>query len=182
MFWKKKDQQNKSNKDNIINDSIDAMIAEATRQGWLPDRDLGMIPELVDIYKNAANHFSNMIFETEPEYRETLMYHTCKYLFAKAVEGVILWGMTSDGQISVYFHPKHLTEGIETEVPFHLHQIVIDSMSIGDSLFRAHQEFVIQSLEKGVEISVDEEIAKTIQWISSFGIGFALFNNYQALR
>mgnify|MGYP000129332187 CR=1 FL=1 len=47
-------------------DSVDAMILEATRQGWLPDRDLGFIPELVSIYKNAAEYFIEIIADSEP--------------------------------------------------------------------------------------------------------------------
>jgi hypothetical protein len=163
-------------------DSVDAMIEEAARQGWLPDRTLGLIPEIANIYKSAADHFLTVINESEPRMRETLAYHVCRYLFAKGVEGVILWGLAPDGKISIYFHEKHLVGDVETEVPAHLHKTVIDSMKIGESLFKAHQQFVIQAQQRGVGIDIKEEMKSTVTWVSQFGISYALFHKYQALR
>lgn len=182
MFWKKKN--NKPDHQNATDpkDSIGAMISEATRQGWLQDSDLGFIPELVSIYKNAADHFTNIIDKSEPKMRETLMYHTCRYLFAKGVEGVILWGISPHGKVSVYFHSKHLVESVETEVPKHLHAIVINSMPIGESLFRAHQYFIIQSQKKGHYIDLQNEMCETVQWIPRLGISYALYNKFHELR
>ena len=160
-------------------DSVGAMISEATRQGWLPI--LGSIPELVSVYENVPDYFMNIIDGSEPRMRETIMYHICRYLFAKGVEGVILWGLAPDGQISVYFDIKHLIDGIVTEVPHHLHETVVDSMCVGESLFRAHQEFIIQAQKVGLEIDLRQETIDTLKWIPRLGISYALFHKYQAL-
>ena len=89
-------------------DSIGAMIDEVRQQGWLPQDELSIIHEIMHIYSQASEYFLDFIDEQDQQYRESLVYHTCRYLFAKAVEGVILWGASRDGNISVYFHPKHL--------------------------------------------------------------------------
>jgi len=163
-------------------DSLGAMIIEANRQGWLPDRNLSFIPEILPIYQKAAEYFTKFIYESEPEYLETFVYHTCRYLFAKGVEGVILWGMSPAGKVSVYFHPKHLLGDIETEVPHHLHKTVVDSMLVGESLFEAHQGFVLQAQKNKDDINLHAEVSLTLQWISRFGITYALYNRYQALK
>lgn len=165
-----------------IKDSIDAMIYEAKQQGWFRGKTLSIIPELLKIYKGAADHFMKMIEAEDTQYRETLMYHTCRYLFAKAVEGVILWGNSPDGKISVYFSPKHIFNDFETEVPQHLHQTVIDSMPVGESLFKAHQKFVIQAQTSGLDINLREEMQNTIYWITRLGMSYALFNRFGLLR
>jgi hypothetical protein len=182
MFWHKKSKNSDQEYSASPKDSIDAMILEATRQGWLTNRNLAHIPELVSIYENASDYFMNVVDKSDQKMRETLVYHICKYLFAKAAEGVILWGTSPGGNISVYFHSKHLVGDCETEVPRHLHKAVIDTMSIGESLFRAHQEFVVQSQKQGLEFDLHEEIAKTIQWIPRFGINYALYHKFDALR
>ena len=86
-------------------DSSEAMIMEAKRQGWL--QELKFIPELIPIYHNAADYFLGEIEKCEPRMRETLVFDCSRYLFAKAVEGVILWGSSLDGKISVFFHPDY---------------------------------------------------------------------------
>jgi hypothetical protein len=161
-------------------DSVDAMLSEARAQGWLQD-SMGRIPELVTLYKNAADDFMGLVRESEPDGRQTLMFHICRYLFGKAVEGVILWGAAPHGNISVYFHPKHLVGEVETEVPVHLHKVVIDSMSIGETLFRAHQAFVIQSQKEGIGIDLEDEMAKTLQWIPRLGVSYALHRKFNLL-
>ena len=115
------------------------------------------------------------------QYRETMVFHICRYLFAKGVEGVILWGGSKDGKIYVYFHHKHFTDKFETEVPAKYHSLVEDSMKTGVSLFKAHQEWVIQKQNAKAEIDLSKEIEEVIKWIPRFGIAFALHNKYQAL-
>jgi len=182
MFWRK-------NASNVYQtygldkkDSLDAMILEATSQGWLSDRNFEMIPEIVNIYNEAADYFIDIIEESDPRMHESLVYHTCRYLFAKGVEGVILWGLASDGKVSVYFNPKHLNGDIDTGLPPNLHKVVINSIPIGESLFRAHQEFVIHHQKSGLKIDIHAEIVKTLQWAARFGIRYALFHKYQILR
>lgn len=163
-------------------DSITAMINEARQQGWLVQDQLAFIPEIMNIYSQASEYFLDLIAEEDPQYRQTLVYHTCRYLFAKAVEGVILWGPSPGGEISVYFHPKHLVGELKTEVPSHLHQTVIESQEVGESLFRAHKDWIIECQEKGVSLDLSDEIRKTIEWIPRFGISYALQKNYHAMR
>ena len=158
------------------------MFNEAERQGWLRNRDLGTISELMSMYKNAANYFVELIDDADSGSRESIVYHTCRYLFAKGVEGVILWGIAPSGNISVYFEPKHLLGEIETEVPKHLHKVVCDSMSVADGLFKAHQNFIIESQKSSRPIDLKAEIVKTVEWIPRFGISYALFKQYQVLR
>ena len=166
-------------------DSLDAIIKEAQRQGWLEDRDLKFIPEILSIYDDASNYFTNLIYDAnneEPGTRETMVYLVSRYLFAKGVEGVILWGATSDGKISVYFHPKHLHGDIETEVPKHLNKVVMESVSVGESLFRVHQGWVIEQQKHSQAIDLNREIQEVVKWMPKMGIHYALYNQYQFLK
>jgi hypothetical protein len=162
-------------------DSLEAMLTEAEHQGWLPERTIGSIPELIGIYTGASKYFVDLILETEPVMRETMTCHVCRYLFAKGVEGVILWGLSKDGNVSVYFHPKHLVGEIETEVPPHLHSIVIQSLSVGESLFWAHNRFIMKQQENGSEIDYIGETATVLRWLPKLGISYALFKRYHEL-
>ena len=148
----------------------------------MPGRTIKFIPEITKIYQEASDVFTKIISDAESELRESIVSNSCRYLFAKAVEGVILWGLSEQGRISVYFHPKQLTDEIETEVPKHLHKIVVESQSIGERLFKAHQGVVIQSQKKGMNLDLAKEIQQTIQWIPRLGVSYALFNNYHVLR
>jgi len=166
----------------IPEDSVEAMIFEAERQGWLEDRDFGMISELTSIYRKASKKFFELIDESDSRYRETFVHHTCRYLFAKSVEGVILWGASPDGRISINFHPNGMTGKIDTDLPPQLNKFVIESMAVGESLFKAHQSYVIMKCKTDSEnIDIQVEIAKTILWIPKFGISYALSKNYQSL-
>lgn len=163
-------------------DSVDAMLAEAQKQGWLVGKELKFIPELESMYKGAADYFLNLVNESESDMRETFVFNSSRYLFAKAVEGVILWGMSPDGNISIFFHPRHLVGNFETEVPKHLHKTVSDSMLVGESLFRAHQNWVISVQKSRQNIVLHDEIQKTLRWIPKLGISYGLAKNYQNLR
>lgn len=163
-------------------DAMDTLLTEAETQGWLPGRELSLIPEILPIFNNAASYFLNYIEEQEPMRRETLMFHTCRYLFAKGVEGVILWGAAPKGKISVYFHPKHLLGEIETEVPKHLHQFVLNSLPEGESLFRVHQKRVLDLQKSGKPVDLHEEMKTTLTYITRLGISYGLFHKYQELR
>lgn len=163
-------------------DSVGAMLSEAQRQGWLVGKELRFIPELESIYKSASEYFASLVEESEPKLRETMTFHSSRYLFAKAVEGVILWGMSSDGNVSVFFHPRHLEGEVETEVPRHLHNVVIDTMSLGESLFKVHQNWVIAAQKGGRDFCLRDETQKTLRWIPKFGINYGLFKNYHTLR
>ena len=163
-------------------DAKETLFAEAERQGWLPGRELSFIPEIQHIYERAANYFLDFIEDQDPKMRETLAFHVCRYLFAKGVEGVILWGASSDGNISVGFHPKHLAGEIETDVPKHLHETVTRALPIGESLFRVHQKRILDHQNAETALDLHEELKTTLQWIPRLGISYGLFNKYQALR
>jgi hypothetical protein len=163
-------------------DSVDAMTKEAIRQGWLEDIGLKMVPELVNIYSDAADYFMDVIDDTEPRLRETIVYHVCKYLFAKGVEGVIKWGSSPEGKLSVCFHAGNLSGNMDIELPKHLHKVVLDSQLVGESLFKAHSKFMLDCRSSGIRVDIREEISKSVEFISKLGVHYALFNNMQILR
>jgi hypothetical protein len=169
-------------KDSIRPDSVQAMITAAESQGWLHDREIMIVPELLNMYNQASDYFYKLINENDPRYRETFVFHTCKYLFAKGVEGVILWGASPDGKISVFFHPRHLVGEFESEVPTHLHKVVLDSLKVGETLFQAHQGWIIKQQESGKNLDLDREIKETLEWIPRLGMSYALENQYETLH
>jgi TPR repeat protein len=173
-------QPNEESQQKQCKNSLDAIIAEAKRQGWLRD-DFGYIPELLNIYTPASKYFMDLLLKTEPEMQETMKYEICRYLFAKGVEGVILWGLSNDGKISVNFHPKHLTEEIETEVPKHLHELVVQSRSVGETLFWAYNRFMLKQQEAGADLNCHEEALNVLRWIPKLGISYALFKEFHQL-
>lgn len=160
--------------------SVEAMLAEARKQGWLFN-ELLFIPELAGLYADASEHFIKFISGLSPCEKNNYALQVSRYLFAKAVEGVILWGHSPDGKISVLFHVKHITEKFETEVPFHLHKVVEDSMAIGESLFNAHLEWVRDQLDKKESIDLDLEIKDVFLWTPRLGICYGLSKQYDSL-
>ena len=163
-------------------DSIDAMLSCAKEQLWLQDNELIVIPELVSVCKSGSERILEMINNAEPEAKNEMALCATKYLFAKGVEAVILWGISSDGIISIDFHPEHITEKFETGVPAHLHSIVENTMGVGKSLFSAHQQWVSGQLKVGNEVDIDREIENIIEWSPSFGVHFAMHNNFDIKR
>ncbi|NLV44323.1 MAG: hypothetical protein GXY07_07465 [Candidatus Hydrogenedentes bacterium] len=165
---------------NKRDDSIKAMMRVAEARGILEGDSLAFIPEITPMYKRASNFFLQLLAEQEPEMTETMASLICRYLFAKGVEGVMLWGASPNGHISILFHPKHLVGPMETDVPPHLHKLVVDSLHLGEELFRAHQAFVMEHQFED-SFDLDAEIEKTIEWMPRFGISYGLAQRYQVL-
>jgi hypothetical protein len=157
------------------------MMEEAESQGWLSG-ELKWIPELESMCNRASDYFFEIIQEQEPEEQQEFMFHCCRYLFAKGNEGVILWGLSPSGRVSVFFHPRHLFGEFETEVPSHLHSIVLDTMPVGEALFNAVERWVIASQESGLEFDLNHEIKETLRWVLKLGIHHGLTKNLNAMR
>lgn len=162
--------------------SLKAMTAEAARQGWMEGTQLNMVPELADMYSQSTSHFMQLFPGEDLDMLQPLVYHCTRYLFAKGVEGAILWGLSPDGKISIYIDPKHLTDTFQTEVPSHLHQTVVDSMAVGDSLYEAHRRFVQRAREAGRDVDLRAEIAETLTWAPRFGMHYGLARGLHDLQ
>ena len=180
MFnWLRKEKKNTSN-NNDAEDSIKAMMRVGEARGMLEGGSLAFIPEITPMYKKASKFFLDLLAEQEPEMMETFACLICRYLFAKGVEGVMLWGASPNGHISILFHPKHLVGPLETDVPPDLHQLVVDALPLGEELFRAHQAFVLEHQFEDA-FDLDDEIEKTFEWMPRFGISYGLAQKYQVL-
>ncbi len=171
----------------ILKDSLDAMILEAKSQGWLSDNNIAIIPEIANVYDSASKYFLETILNGEPEATQTMTFYVCRYLFVKGVEGVVLWGMSSNGLISVYFDHNHLFDDIQTDLPEHLHNEVTSTLTIGESLFFAHQKYVLYKQRKNLANSFDDtdisrEVELAVNWIPRFGITYAINRGYDAMR
>jgi TPR repeat protein len=158
-----------------------AMLQEAEIRGCLEGGSLAAIPELHGMYQSAAINLFKLITDIEPEARQSAAFQFSRYLFAKGVEGVILWGATSDGNISVYFDPRHVTRKFETEVPKQFHQIVEDSMEVADFLFGAHQRWILAEQKANRDPDISREIGGLLRWMPLFGISWAMNNHLQYL-
>jgi len=162
--------------------SIQAVFAEAEKQGWLVGQNVNFIPEIMGIYGKASDYFLQMIEEADPKFRETLAFHVSRYLFAKGVEGVIQWGASPKGNISVFFHPKHLHGVMEFEIPPEYRHLVDESVKIGENLFRAHQINIMERQTKHNKLDIRLEMYDVINWMPRLGISYALNKGYHELN
>lgn len=153
---------------------LKAMIVEANRQGWLHSAQPDIISEIAPIFDQAATYYLHLIDGAEPAKHEPLALHFCRYLFAKGVEGTILWGLSPGGAGSFRFDPRQVILSCDAAVPTHLHDTVADTMDIGESLYRSHEQHVQLARTAGRTLDLHAEIEEALTWIPRLGMHYAL--------
>ena len=173
-------------------DTISVMMNVAKIQGILGDKSLGFIPELSSTIEKSTAFFHQIALDMmssaaqaqDPQAGVAAMQRICIYMFAKGVEAVMLWADSPDGNISIGFEPSELSDlNIQTDLDPKRREIVLSCFPLGDALFQAHNEFMVQELTTPPghdEAWCHEEMEKAIRWSMQFGIGYALTQGYQA--
>lgn len=167
-------------------DSAEALIKKALSEGIIKDRELNFVPEAIPVINGGVKMFYDIVREyreQEDEIPAGLVHHICCYLFAKAVEAVIVWGQTKDGKFSIYYLPKDMANLTPNpEIPEKYHSVVLESMKYGELLFLAHKDFIESHLiPNSIDYDIMEEIHKTFLWISRIGMSHALEKEYHLL-
>ena len=174
-------------------DSSEVIVNAALAQGWIKDKELNFIPELLPVFAEATEFFFDLVVQSmndaaqrkDPQSGIAVMQRVCMYLFAKGIEAVMLWRDSPDGKISIGVEPKHLVNlDIKTDLDPGRHKIAIEKMECGGMLFEAHNKFMIQTLRDrqspGLfgEEYVRSEMRKTIEWIPRIAMCHAILQGY----
>lgn len=161
--------------------SYDFIFAEAQRQGWL-GKSLSVIPEVLDIYRKGSIYFYEFIRKADSQYHEALVYQAVRYLFAKGVEGVIIWGKTPDGKISIGFDTHYLVEqNYNYEINEEYHYLIDEALSIGESLFKVHQSFILEQQRLNKKFHLFRQMQDTLECIPMFAVHYGLYKQYDSL-
>jgi hypothetical protein len=160
--------------------SLCAMLDEAKRNGLYEDDDnIPIIPEVLPIFSKASNHFMCIIQSQDPRFQETLMHHSCRYLWGKSIEAAFLWAKSPDGNISINFEAGEMAkQTITTELPEQLERIVISSIDDFVPYFKAHQNAMIANQSMMTPDSMIREIAVTLEYFPQIGLAYAIAKGY----
>ena len=163
-----------------LGNSLCAMLDEAKRNElYGKDEDFPTIPELLLPLSRGSNHFLGILQSQEPRLLETLMHHSCRYLWGKAVEAAFLWAKSPDGKISINFEPGEMAnQTITTDLPQELESIVVSSMDDFLPYFKAHQNAMITNQANMSPEQRGKEIAVTLEYIPRIGLAYAIHKGY----
>jgi hypothetical protein len=160
--------------------SLCAMLDLAKRNGLFEEEEIfPIIPEALPLLSRASDHFLGIIQSQPPHLLETLMCHSCRYLWGKAVEAAFLWAKSPDGDISLNFEAGHMAEQIiETDLPPKLEKIVKSSSEEFLVYFQAHQNAMIQYQGRMTPEHRGREIAVTLEYFPRLGMAYAISKGY----
>jgi hypothetical protein len=173
-------------------DSVDAMLVAAVAQKLVKSKnDLGVAPKVMPILARASDVFCDIAIKAlelaserdDPKAGAAVMQRACMYLFAKGVEGVMLWGNARYGEISIGFEPADmLSLRLSTDLPADQHELAVASREHGKMLFDAHYRFLLERMRQSSgDLGWDfvrEETHKTLQWVPRIAVSFALMMGY----
>lgn len=160
--------------------SVLVMMLEATNQGWF--KNLSYSPSIAYVCYKSAKDMMEIIDSVESKYQATTVYHASKYLFAKGVEAAIQCGpdldyskvqLEIDTRLGNFMH-------LNTSLPPHLHTLAEDSRSVGESLYFAHQKFILENQTKGINIR--EEVDFTLRYMALLGFTYGIEKEYYTLN
>lgn len=162
--------------------SLCAMLDEAKRNKlYAEEENFPIIAEALPQFSEASSYFRTVIESQEPHLIETLMHHSCRYLWGKAIEAAFLFAKSEDGNISVNFDAGEMgSKTITTDLPAEIEKIVISSMDDFMPYFKAHQNAMIKNQKIIGPEQLKREIATTLEYFPRIGMAYAISKNYHS--
>ncbi len=157
-----------------------AMIGAAVAVGILPDPTLRTADKLRNMLDGAARSLTLIIIRCSGEHGvdHGLVHHGMQYMFAKAVELVVVWGRSKDGKVSISLNPRELKYPenilIDPDISEEMHKKILDSAVLADQLFRAFQRSVaLRGHDEGA-IDRTAEVCAALTWTARIALSWAL--------
>lgn len=125
-----------------------------------------------------------LLSKEEDNYPPELVRDFCAYLFAKAVEFVIAWGLSKDGKCRIIYRVEDVAgKSYYSELPKKYHSYVLESPRKGAPLFNAYHEYVSQRINKGEGDNIDfaDEVKELFLWCSLYGMNYGIEKGYHEL-
>lgn len=157
-----------------------AMIAAAVAVGILPEPALRTADKLRAMLDGAARSLTLVIIRCSGEkgVDHGLVHRGMRYMFAKAVELVAVWGRSHDGKVSVAIDPRELKYPedilVDPTIPEDIQKIVRDSAASADQLFRAFQRSVSLRGQNDEIIDRTAEVCAALTWTARIALSWAL--------
>ena len=160
--------------------SLCALLDEAKRNKLYTDEEnFPIIAKILPQFAQASNKFHSFIESQEPHLLETLMHHSCKYLWGKAIEATLLFADSEDGNISLNFAVEEMVnQSITTDLPTVIENIVKSSMEEFKPYFMAHQNAMIKNQKRMSPDHLKREINTTLLYFPRIGMAYAISKNY----
>lgn len=157
-----------------------AMIGAAVAVGILPDPTLRTADKLRDMLDGAARSLTLIIIRCSGEHGvdHGLVHHGMQYMFAKAVELVVVWGRSKDGKVAIALDPRELKYPenilIDPNVSEAMHKRIVDSATLADQLFRAFQRYVTMGSRSDETVDRTAEVCAALTWTARIALSWAL--------
>lgn len=160
--------------------SLSLIIDMAEKNGLIgPNGDFPAIFEIMNASGKASEMLLNILRSAPPMYRETLMHHSCRYLWGKTVEAVFLWAKNPHGNITINFEPEEMArQTLSTQLPQHLEEIVLSSMDDFLPYFQMHQAAMMANQHKMRPEEVQKEIQDTLEFFPHIAMLYAIRKGY----
>ena len=164
--------------------SLCAMLNLAKENGLFEEEaTFPVIPEALPLFSRASQHFCSIITSQDPTALETMMHHTCRYLWGKAIEAAFLWAKSPDGNISINFEPGEIAnQTITTDLPAELEATVQSEMGAFLPYFEAHQQAMLTHQSDMVGEQFESEIAVTLDYFPKLGMAYAIMKGYHEMQ
>lgn len=156
------------------------MIGAAVAVGIIPEPTLRTADKLRDMLDGAARSLTLVIIRCSGEHGvdHGLVHHGMRYMFAKAVELVVVWGRSKDGKVSIALNPRELKYPenilIDPSISEEMHKQIVDSASLADQLFRAFQRYVSTSGRNDETADRTAEVCAALTWTARIALSWAL--------
>lgn len=165
---------------NVMEEMQNAMIAAAVAVGILPEPTLRTADKLRNMLDGAARSLTLVVIRCSGEHGvdHGLVHRGMRYMFAKAVELVVVWGRSKDGKVAISLDPRELKYPenilIDPNISDHMRKTILESAALADRLFRAFQRCVSLRSQNGEPIDRTAEVCAALTWTARIALSWAL--------
>ncbi|HEY9072019.1 MAG TPA: hypothetical protein VIV61_17295 [Candidatus Ozemobacteraceae bacterium] len=157
------------------------MIGAAVAVGILPEPGLRTADKLRGLLDGAARSLTLVVIRCSGPHGvdQGLVHRGMKYLFAKAVELVVIWGRSKDGKVALTLDPKDLKYPgdilIDPGISKDIQKRIIDSAASAEQLFRAYQRYISrEDRPAGEPVDRAAEVCAAFTWTARIALSWAL--------
>lgn len=157
------------------------MIGAAVAVGILPEPTLRTADKLRGLLDGAARSLTLVIIRCSGAgvIDDGLVHRGMRYLFAKAVELVVVWGRSKDGKVSITLDPRLLKYPgdilIDPTISKDIQKRILDAAASADQLFRAYQRYATrESPPAGEAADRAAEVCAALTWTARIALSWAL--------